>query len=291
MEIKSEPIESAPSIKLETQDIDSSKRGSWQKGKKRKKSSRDATAPRHPLTGYVRFLNDRREKARAENPNLSFSELQKLLGNEWNQLPQNQKQQYLIAAEQDKERYSQEMAAYRQTDAYRDFVQNKLKKKSKQDRNEDENDKEFEYSGYDISIFTEEFLEHNKVRETELRQLRKSATNYEQQNAILLKHLDNMKTAVEKLQSETAQQEAANTSMQKHLQDLRQNLSQKFAALPLPGTNETPTLQTIDNYMSQMLSTLMATPPNQAFNKSVKDVVNSLNISVKDFMSDFNNVA
>lgn len=44
-----------------------------------------------------------------------------------------------------------------------------------------------------------------------------------------------MKTAVEKLQSETAQQEAANTSMQKHLQDLRQNLSQKFAALPLPG--------------------------------------------------------
>lgn len=48
---------SAPSIKLEAQDIDSSKRGSWQKGKKRKKSSRDATAPRHPLTGIYMNQN------------------------------------------------------------------------------------------------------------------------------------------------------------------------------------------------------------------------------------------
>lgn len=37
-------------------------------------------------------MNDRREKVRAENPNISFSEITKLLANEWNQLPQDQKQ-------------------------------------------------------------------------------------------------------------------------------------------------------------------------------------------------------
>lgn len=91
--------------------------------KKRKKSAnRDQTAPRQPLSGnmpiltpsyfpksdiyssreyclmftfssgYVRFMNDRREKVRTDNPNISFTEITRLLANEWNQLPQDQKQ-------------------------------------------------------------------------------------------------------------------------------------------------------------------------------------------------------
>lgn len=49
-------------------------------------------APRQPLTGYVRFLNERREAVRSENPGLSFSEITKLLGSEWTKLPQHEKQ-------------------------------------------------------------------------------------------------------------------------------------------------------------------------------------------------------
>ena len=44
------------------------------------------------FTGYVRFMNDRREKVRAANPNVLFSEITKILASEWNQLPQDQKQ-------------------------------------------------------------------------------------------------------------------------------------------------------------------------------------------------------
>lgn len=33
----------------------------------------------------------------------------------------------------------------------------------------------------DIPIFTEQFLQHNKVRESELKQLRKANSDYEQQ--------------------------------------------------------------------------------------------------------------
>lgn len=53
---------------------------------------KDENAPRQPLTGYVRFLNERREKVRAENPNLTFSEITKLLGAEWSKLPAQEKQ-------------------------------------------------------------------------------------------------------------------------------------------------------------------------------------------------------
>jgi len=62
------------------------------KGKKRKKPDKDLNAPKAPLTGYVRFLNEHREKVRAENQDLPFHEVTKILGNMWSQLPSQQKQ-------------------------------------------------------------------------------------------------------------------------------------------------------------------------------------------------------
>ena len=68
------------------------------RGKKRKKSAKDLNAPKAPLTGYVRFLNERREKVRGENPDLPFHEITKILGMMWSQLPQEQKQVSLVVA-------------------------------------------------------------------------------------------------------------------------------------------------------------------------------------------------
>lgn len=56
------------------------------------------------LVGYIRYLNDRREAVRTANPALSFAEITKILANEWSNLPVDKKQQYLDAAEQDRER-------------------------------------------------------------------------------------------------------------------------------------------------------------------------------------------
>lgn len=42
--------------------------------------------------GYIRFLNDRREQFRSENPNLPFAEITKVLAAEWNQLTADKKQ-------------------------------------------------------------------------------------------------------------------------------------------------------------------------------------------------------
>ena len=73
------------------------------------------------------------------------------------------------------------------------------------------------------------------VRETELRQLRKQNTEYEEQNAILSKHIENMKQAIEKLEVETVQQRSNNMALQQHLDILRGTLTANFASIPLPG--------------------------------------------------------
>nr|CAD7606644.1 unnamed protein product [Timema genevievae] len=250
-------------------------RVNFPKGKKRKKSQRDLTAPRQPLTGYVRFLNDRREKVRADNPNLPFPEITKLLASEWSQLPADQKQQYLEAAEQDRERYLKELQAYKQTEAYKIFTQKQIQKKQREEKmaadaaaaaqQDEEPEKDSDLPGFDIPIFTEEFLDHNKGREAELRQLRKSNTDYEQQNAILQKHIENMKAAVDKLEVETSQQRSNNAALQQHLDSMRAILTTNFASIPLPGTvriystNELPTLNNIDSYMTRLHSVLTDT--------------------------------
>lgn len=65
------------------------KRG-WPKGKKRKKIL--PNGPKAPVTGYVRFLNERREQIRMQHPDLPFPEITKMLGAEWSKLQLPEKQ-------------------------------------------------------------------------------------------------------------------------------------------------------------------------------------------------------
>ncbi|XP_022901776.1 high mobility group protein 20A [Onthophagus taurus] len=263
------------------------------KAKKRKKP-KDMTAPRHPLSGYVRFLNDRREAVRAANPTLSFAEITKILASEWSTLPADKKQQYLDAAEQDRERYTKEYNAYKKTDAYKLFTQQQNEKKimnAKEKELRDEpppkilkeakdiqnNNEALNFSNFDIPIFTEEFLDHNKTRDAELRQLRKSNTDYEQQNATLQKHIESMKTAIEKLEGELMQQKKNNAALQLHLEHLRNTLTGGFGDVKLPGIKETATLQTIDSYMTNLHSMLVENSSHDAnLFQTVRDIVSRL---------------
>ena len=65
------------------------KRG-WPKGKKRTKIL--PNGPKAPVTGYVRFLNERREQIRMQHPDLPFPEITKMLGAEWSKLQLSEKQ-------------------------------------------------------------------------------------------------------------------------------------------------------------------------------------------------------
>jgi len=281
-----------PSETHDSSEMQRKKSTGWPKGKKRKRNPRDANAPRLPLTGYVRYLNEQREKARLENPHLPFSEITKLLANGWSKLPPQEKQKYLDEAEKDKERYTKELEQYQQTETYKIFTKKQQEKKMKEMEDHEnhavngapesmqEEVREENVPGFDIPIFTEEFLDHNKAREAELRQLRKSNTEYEEQNAILSKHIENMKAAIEKLEVETVQQRSNNTALQQHLETLRATLTGNFSCVHLPGSNEVPTLETIDSYMAKLHSIILDSPQeNELLITSVREIVGRLECS------------
>ncbi|CAG9766263.1 unnamed protein product [Ceutorhynchus assimilis] len=255
------------------------------KAKKRKKP-KDSTAPRQPLTGYIRYLNDRREGVRAANPSLSFADITKMLASEWTNLPLDKKQQYLDAAEQDRERYTKEYEAYKQTEAYKQFTQQNKQMKVKETVVATTNptnhvqlpiSQEIDFGNFDIPIFTEEFLEHNKTRDAELRQLRKINTDYEQQNALLTKHIENMQSAITKIESEILQQERTNTSLQEHLNHLKTALSNGFVKVKLPGVKEVPNRQNIETYMMKLHSVLLENDSQDTkMLQTVREVVGKL---------------
>ncbi|KAL8595507.1 hypothetical protein ACOMHN_000716 [Nucella lapillus] len=264
------------------------RKGGWTKGKKRsKKGLKDINAPKQPLSGYLRFLTQRREKVRRENPHLSFTDISKQLGAEWSGLPQHEKQRYLDDAEKDKERYNREMEAYQQTEAYRSFKKQFVAKTKDNDSDgpqpltstgmESYCLDEEESGTFDIPIFTEEFLDHNKARDTELRQLRKQTTELEEQNAILSKHIDNMRQAVDRLETECGQQRQSNTALQQHYDAVKALLVQRFANISLPGTKEYPTVETIESYMSKLHSIVLNSPQqHQVFVSTVVDIISRL---------------
>lgn len=303
------------------------KKGGWPKGKKRRKTYRDSNAPKAPLTGYVRFLNEQREKVRAEHPELNFPDVTKLLGAQWSKLSVEEKQRYLDEAEKDKERYMVELEAYQKTDAYRNFLKKQAERKRKNLENSgglehtsngielcaeddlyckpcnqyfnnlhnkrehilgrkhkqtvsgkvNESEEDDDLPGFNAPVFTEEFLKHNEMREEELRQLRKAATEFEEQNAVSSKHVENLKQAIGKIEMETNQQRNSNMVLFNHLSNLRAALVQAFANLVLPGTNEVPTLDTIDSYMTRLYSVILDSPQeNEGLITNVREIVSRL---------------
>ncbi|KAM9312857.1 high mobility group protein 20A [Gastrophryne carolinensis] len=263
------------------------RRGGWTKGRKRKRSPRDNNAPKAPLTGYVRFMNERREQLRAERPDVPFPEITRIVGSEWSKLPALEKQRYLDEADRDKERYTKELQQYQKTEAFQSYTRkSQNRQKGRQQRQEGtrtiSNDPEKETvlkerSVFDIPIFTEEFLNHSKARETELRQLRKSNMEYEERNAALQKHVESMRSAVQRLESELQQEQGRNNLLQQHLQNVRQTLTHCLRAVPIPGTNETPTLETIDSYMSRLQSAVLTYPKeSEALISGVREVLSQL---------------
>ena len=151
---------------------------------------------------------------------------------------------------------------------------------------------------FDIPIFTEEFLNHNRARELELRQLRKQTSEFEEQNAVLGKHIDSMKSAISKLEVETVQQRQSNAGFQQQLDMLRLNLIivdfilklelnrqmvlSAFRGVQLPGNMEAVTPATVDQFVAKLHSLTdkeNATASQTALLSSVRDVVSRMDFS------------
>ncbi|KAL1326455.1 hypothetical protein HN51_036555 [Arachis hypogaea] len=79
---------------------------------KKNKKEKDPLKPKHPMSAYILFTNDRRAALVAENK--SVVEVAKITGEEWKNMTEEQKRPYEEMANKKKEQYVQEMEAYKQ---------------------------------------------------------------------------------------------------------------------------------------------------------------------------------
>jgi len=265
---------------------------------KKPKRMKDKNAPHAPLNGYVRFLAKNRERVRDANPETSFPDVTKLLAAEWTSMPIEQKQCYLDEAEKDKERYQREIEDYRQTDSFKMFQEKQQTKKDeasaggktpsksskaaagteKEKTKDRDATKEAQSNPDEIPIFTEEFLEHNRCREGELRHLRKLNTEYEEQNAILSKHVESLRAACEKFESESALNRMNTKTLEDHITSLGALIMTKMGNIAIPGSGETPTPATIESYLTKLhQSVSKGNKENEALAEKVQSLVVDIN--------------
>ncbi|KAK3000700.1 hypothetical protein RJ639_022461 [Escallonia herrerae] len=83
-----------------------------EKENKKTKKEKDPLKPKHPMSAYFLFSNERRAALLAENKNVL--EVAKITGEEWKNMTEKQREPYEETAKKNKEQYMQEMEAYKQ---------------------------------------------------------------------------------------------------------------------------------------------------------------------------------
>ena len=103
------------------------------KDKKKKKKKADG-APKNPLNGYILFSTDKRAEVKAENPEMKTTEISSLLGKMWNEIKEEDSDEYhkyMYLAKEDKVRYETEMKSYIPEDTNTEKVEKVKTKREK----------------------------------------------------------------------------------------------------------------------------------------------------------------
>jgi len=80
---------------------------------KPQKKKKDPNAPKQPLSAYFLFSAEERLKIKDDNPNISICDVAKELGRRWAELNPATKQKFQALAEEGRQKYDVDMAAYR----------------------------------------------------------------------------------------------------------------------------------------------------------------------------------
>lgn len=74
---------------------------------------------------------------------------------------------------------------------------------------------------YDIPIFSDLFLEHNRSREQHLRHLRQVNSDLEQNNAVISKHIDEMRSTTARLDADLQRERSHSEAVESYLRQYR----------------------------------------------------------------------
>ncbi|XP_067637272.1 high mobility group protein 20A [Eurosta solidaginis] len=132
----------------------------------------------------------------------------------------------------------------------------------------------------EIPIFTNEFLEHNKIFDMELRTLRKSKQDLEQQNSVLEKHVENMKFGVEKMTNENDELAEKNRLLELYLDKLKSKLAHALSGLSIPSQPNGATMDNIEKYMNDLYKMATTNTHGPASLNKAKDIIRKLDLQI-----------
>jgi len=92
------------------------------------KMVKDINAPKRPLTGYMRYINTIRAEVEAET-GLNGIKVTPFLAQRWNELSEEEKEQYNKTFRKEMKKHKSAVAKYRKTGAYKAFLEKKKAKK------------------------------------------------------------------------------------------------------------------------------------------------------------------
>ncbi|KAJ2770524.1 Non-histone chromosomal protein 6, partial [Coemansia nantahalensis] len=77
----------------------------------KRRAKKDTNAPKRALSAYMYFSQAKRATVQKENPNATFGEIGKLLGDKWKTMDDKARKPYQDLADKDKARYEAEKLA------------------------------------------------------------------------------------------------------------------------------------------------------------------------------------
>lgn len=132
----------------------------------------------------------------------------------------------------------------------------------------------------DIPIFTEKFLEHNRQMETELKKIRKLNSDYEQQNAVLEKHVENVRAGIDKTNDDIAAIRNENERLSAYLEALRNKLATQLRNLAIPSEPNGANIDNIDKYMNDLYEMVQDNSHGPASLNKAKDLLRKVDLNI-----------
>lgn len=132
----------------------------------------------------------------------------------------------------------------------------------------------------DIPIFTEKFLEHNRQMETELKKIRKLNSDYEQQNAVLEKHVENVRAGIDKTNVDITALRNENERLSAYLEALRGKLATQLRNLSIPSELNGANIDNIDKYMNDLYEMVQDNSHGPASLNKAKDLLRKVDLNI-----------
>ncbi|XP_008482612.1 FACT complex subunit Ssrp1 [Diaphorina citri] len=108
-----------------------SKKDKESSGGSTKRKKKDKNAPKKPMSAYMMWFNDMREKIKKDNPGISFTEIAKKGGELWKTVSSKEKAEYDEKVNKAKEDYNEALKAYKESGGGQDSDDGKTSKSKK----------------------------------------------------------------------------------------------------------------------------------------------------------------